>query len=39
MALLEVKDLAVSFATAAGKVQAVRGIGFPLEKEIGRAHV
>ena len=32
MALLEVKDLAVSFSTAAGKVQAVRGIGFPLEK-------
>ena len=32
MALLEVKDLAVDFCTAAGVVQAVRGISFSLEK-------
>ena len=32
MALLEVKDLAVDFHTAAGVVQAVRGISFSLEK-------
>ena len=32
MALLEVSDLAVDFHTAAGVVQAVRGISFSLEK-------
>ena len=32
MALLEVKDLTVDFHTAAGVVQAVRGISFSLEK-------
>ena len=32
MAILEVKDLTVHFRTAAGVVQAVRGISFPLEK-------
>ena len=32
MAILEVKDLAVDFQTAAGVVQAVRGISFQLEK-------
>ena len=30
--LLEVKDLKVSFATYAGKVQAVRGVNFSLAK-------
>ena len=32
MAILEVKDLRVHFHTAAGVVQAVRGIHFSLEK-------
>jgi oligopeptide/dipeptide ABC transporter ATP-binding protein len=32
MAILEVKDLSVEFATSAGVVQAVRGISFSLEK-------
>ena len=32
MAILEVKDLTVHFRTAAGAVQAVRGISFPLHK-------
>ena len=32
MALLEVKDLAVSFQTAAGQVQAVNGVSFCLER-------
>ena len=30
--LLEVNDLAVSFTTYAGEVQAVRGISFHLDK-------
>ena len=30
--LLEVKDLCVSFDTYAGKVQAVRGVTFSLDK-------
>lgn len=30
--LLEVKDLKVSFATYAGRVQAVRGVNFSLAK-------
>ena len=32
MALLEVKDLQVSFFTPAGEVKAVGGISFSLEK-------
>lgn len=31
--ILEVKDLAVSFKTFAGRVQAVRGVDFSLKKE------
>ena len=46
-ALLEVRDLRVTLATAQGHVDALRGVSFALERgatlgligEIGRAHV